>query len=137
MKIVLDTNIHLQSIAHASRLRSIWDAFLNEQLELYLTTAILLEYEEKLSEKTSSQVAFNIVSLINEAPNAHIIIVYYKWKAIIADYDDNKFFDAAVAASVDYLVTNDAHFTHAKNMSFPKVNIVSADEFLELLSKKP
>jgi len=137
MKIVLDTNIFLQAIAHASRFRPIWNAFLNEQFELHVTAAILLEYEETLSEKTSKQVALNIVSLINEAPNAHFIIVYYEWNAIIADYDDNKFFDAAVAAGADYLVTNDVHFNQAKKLSFPKVNIVTADEFLELLSNQP
>lgn len=137
MKIVLDTNILLQAIAHASRLRPIWNAFLSEQFELHVTTAILLEYDEKLSERTSKQVALNIVSLISEAPNAHFIIVYYEWNAITADYDDNKFFDAAVAAGADYLVTNDAHFNQAKKRSFPKVNIVTADEFLELLSNMP
>ncbi len=135
MKIVLDTNILLQSIAHASRLRPIWSAFLNEQFELFITTPILLEYEEKLSEKTSGQVALNVVSLIYEAPNAHLITVYYEWKAIISDYDDNKFFDAAVAAGADYLVTNDAHFNEAKKIPFPKVNIINADEFLQLILK--
>lgn len=133
MKIVLDTNILLQSIAHASRLRPIWRSFLNEFYELCITSAILLEYEEKLAEKTSEEVALNVVSLINEAPNAHFISIYYKWNAITADYDDNKFFDAAVAANVDYLVTNDAHFKIAKKLSFPNVTIVTADEFLNLI----
>lgn len=53
--------------------------------------------------------------------------------AITADPDDNKFFDAAVAASADYLVTNDSHFNEVKPLTFPKINIVSADEFLQLL----
>jgi len=135
MKIVLDTNILLQSIAHASRLRPIWQSFLDETFDLYVTAAILLEYEEKLAEKTSWKVAINIISLIDEAPNAHFISVYYEWNAITADYDDNKFFDAAVAANVDYLVTNDAHFNSAKKLFFPKVKIVTAEEFLNLLSK--
>jgi predicted nucleic acid-binding protein len=55
MKIVLDTNILLQFIANANRLRSIWNAFLNAQFKLYITPAIFLEYEEKLSEKTSTR----------------------------------------------------------------------------------
>jgi putative PIN family toxin of toxin-antitoxin system len=134
MKIVLDTNILLQSIARASRFRPVWNAFLDEQFELQFTTAILLEYEEKLSEKTSKQVALNVVSLISEAPNAHFITIYYEWNAIISDYDDNKFFDAAIAAGADYLVINDAHFNQAKRLSFPKVNIVTGDEFLVILT---
>lgn len=52
---------------------------------------------------------------------------------IRADAGDNKFFDAAVAANADHPVTNDGHFNEAKKLSFPKVNIVSANEFLSLL----
>lgn len=50
------------------------------------------------------------------------------------DPDDNKFFDAAIAANADYLVTNDSHFNEAKRLLFPKANIISADEFLQMLS---
>jgi uncharacterized protein len=133
MKIVLDTNILLQSIPHASRYRPIWNSFLVEFYQLYVTSSILLEYEEKLTEKTSERVAMNVISLISEAPNAHFISAYYEWNAITADYDDNKFFDAAVSANVDYLVTNDTHFNSAKKLSFPKVKIVTAEEFLNLV----
>lgn len=133
MKIVLDTNILLQSIAKASRFHIIWSSFLAESYGLYVTSAILLEYEEKLAEKTSEKVAINVISLISEAPNAYFISVYYKWNVISADYDDNKFFDAAIAANVDYLVTNDTHFNGAKKLSFPKVSIVTAEGLLNLL----
>jgi predicted nucleic acid-binding protein len=53
---------------------------------------------------------------------------------ITTDPDDNKFTDTAIAAQVDYLVTNDRHFQAAKNNPFPTVNIVTADEFLALLN---
>ena len=49
------------------------------------------------------------------------------------DPDDNKFFDIAVAGNADYLVTNDAHFNVVKQVSFPSVKIITADEFLEIL----
>ena len=61
--------------------------------------------------------------------------IYYSWNAITQDPDDNKFFDVAVAANADYLVTNDAHFREAANIPFPKVNIISADAFLDILQK--
>ena len=98
-----------------------------------MSSAILLEYEEKLTEKSSENVALNVISLISEAPNAHFINAYYEWNVITADYDDNKCFDAAVNSNVDYLVTNDTHFNSAKKLSFPKVMIVNAEEFLNLL----
>lgn len=133
MKVVLDTSVLLQAIAYRSRLRPIWNAFLNEVFTLHLTTSILLEYEELLLQKTSETASALVLSLINEAPNTSFVGVYYEWNAITADPDDNKFFDAAVAANADYLVTNDAHFNEAKKLSFPKINVVTADMFLQIL----
>lgn len=134
MRTVLDTNVLLQAIAHRSRLRPIWSAFLNGTYSLHITSAILLEYEELLAQETSEVVARSIVTLMDKAPGAHFIAVYYQWNAITVDPDDNKFFDAAVAANVDYLVTNDGHFNEAKKLAFPKVAIVTADEFLQILT---
>lgn len=133
MKVVLDTSALLQAIAYRSRLRPILDAFLNEAFTLHLTTSILLEYEELLLQKTFENATALVVSLINDAPNTHFIQVYYEWNAITADPDDNKFFDAAVAANADYLITNDAHFNEVKKLLFPKVSIITADAFLQLL----
>lgn len=59
--------------------------------------------------------------------------IYYSWNIIKKDPDDNKFFDIAVAANVNYLVTKDAHFDIAKKITFPNVTIVSAEEFLLIL----
>ena len=67
MKVVLDTNVLLQAIAKKSRLRPIWDAYLNERYELLFTSSMLLEYEEKISEKTSHLVAFNVIALLSKA----------------------------------------------------------------------
>lgn len=61
--------------------------------------------------------------------------MYYNWNLITVDPDDNKFTDAYIAANADYLVTNDAHFNEAKKIPFPSVNIISADEFLEVLKE--
>ena len=130
MKVVLDTNILLQSLGKTSRFRPIWNAYLEETFHLIVTPSIMLEYEEKVSEKTSGNVAFNVVSLIGEAVNSIFIKVYYEWNIIISDPDDNKFFDAAVAGNSDYLVTNDSHFKEATLIDFPKVNIISAETFL-------
>lgn len=46
----------------------------------------------------------------------------------------NKYADAAISNNADYLVTNDAHFNILKQIDFPKVNVLSAQQFLEILS---
>ena len=133
MRIVLDTNILLQSLARKSRTRPIWDAFLNKNYTLIITPSILLEYEEIIAGKTSAEVSSNVVSLIYEAVNATFIHIYYEWNIITEDPDDNKFFDAAVAGNADYLVTNDNHFKQAQKIDFPPIRIVNSDEFLKII----
>jgi putative PIN family toxin of toxin-antitoxin system len=133
MRVVLDTNILLQSLARKSTMRPIWDAFLNEDFKLILTTSILLEYAEIIADRTSESVSANVISLLNEAVNAIFIHIYYEWMVITEDPDDNKFFDAAVAGNADYLVTNDRHFNQASKIDFPKVNIIDAGHFLNII----
>ena len=134
MRVVIDTNILLQAIANKSRMRPIWNAYLEEHFDLIVSASILLEYEEKIAEKTSHVVALNVVSLINEAVNSVFINIYFNWHIILADPDDNKFLDAAITGNADYIVTNDAHFNAAKKINFPKVNIISSEKFLDLLT---
>ena len=52
---------------------------------------------------------------------------------ITSDVDDNKFVDAAVAGNADYLVTEDKDFNELKKINFPKVEVISLNEFEALL----
>ena len=133
MKIVLDTNILLQSLPVNGKMRPICNAFLKENIELIISNSILLEYEEVLANKTSSSIASNVVALISKAVNADLVEIWYEWNAIRIDPDDNKFFDAAVSGQADYIVTNDKHFNVIKSIDFPKIEIMAADDFLKLL----
>lgn len=76
-----------------------------------------------------------VMEILRVSPDVVVQQVYYNWKAIEEDTDDNKFFDIAVAANADFLVTNDHHFDVAKNLSFPKINIISSEDFLSLINK--
>lgn len=136
MKIVLDTNILLQSLPRKSKTRPIWDAYLNEYFTLIISNSILTEYEEIIAQKSSSFVADNVLSLILEAVNTDFVDIWYEWNAITFDVDDNKFFDAAIAGQADYIVTNDSHFNIAKMLVFPTVIIISPDEFIEIMNRK-
>ena len=133
MKVVIDVNVLLQSIGRSSLFRPIWEAYLKEDFQLVVSTSVLLEYEEKIAEKTSSTVASNVLSLISEAINSTFVNIYYEWDAIKKDPDDNKYFDTAVSANVDYIVTNDHHFNEVKKMKFPEIGIISAVDFLSIL----
>ncbi len=65
--------------------------------------------------------------------NVEQIEVYYKWLLIQDDHDDNKFVDCAVAGNVKFVVSNDKHFNILKNIEFPSIEVIKADQFLEEL----
>jgi|SRR5690606_2608471 len=134
MKVVLDTNVLLISLPKRSPYHKIIQAFNNRQYDLLITTPIFLEYEEILSQKANPFIADIVLGAFLEAPNVIAVTDYYYWELILSDHDDNKFTDAFLNGQADYLVTNDAHFNAVRNNGFPPINVISADEFLNILS---
>jgi uncharacterized protein len=67
-------------------------------------------------------------------PQTEHIEAFYKWQLIEEDKDDNKYVDVAIASNADYIITNDKHFKVLQNIPFPKVQILSLQEFKELKS---
>lgn len=73
------------------------------------------------------------MQLLENLENVRYITRYYQWRLIGQDYDDNKFVDCSVAANANYLATNDKHFNILKKISFPKVNVISVEEFKAIM----
>lgn len=134
MRVVLDSNVLLAIIGRNSQYKLIWDAFKNRQFQLLVSDDILYEYEEILHRNSADGAAYLVMEIFVESPNVIFQTIYYSWNAIVKDADDNKFFDIAIAGNADYLVTNDAHFNVVKNLPFPSVKIISAQDFLKVLS---
>jgi putative PIN family toxin of toxin-antitoxin system len=133
MKVVIDTNILLMALPSRSPYHTIIQTFNRRTYQLIITTPVFAEYEEILSAKANRVIANIVLGAFLEAPNVIAANIYYRWQLITTDPDDNKFTDAYINGNADYLVTNDAHFNVLKNTDFPKINIKSADEFLEIL----
>jgi predicted nucleic acid-binding protein len=68
--------------------------------------------------------------------NLSKVEVYCEWKLITRDPDDNKYIDAAIVGTADFIVTNDLHFQVLKSIDFPRVNVVSIEQFLNLIQTK-
>jgi putative PIN family toxin of toxin-antitoxin system len=134
MRVVLDTNVLLVSISRKSRFHPIFQAFEENRYDLYVTTDILIEYEEVIGDEMGTIAAQSVLNGFYLASNVHHIIKHYRWNLITTDPDDNKFVDCAVAGNVDYLVTNDRHFRVLKDLALPKVNVISIEAFYELLT---
>jgi len=135
MKVALDTNVLLVSIPTKSRYRIIFDSLKNNNLTLIISNEILSEYTEIIGRKTNAMIANNISEMLVSLQNVHKQEVYYRWNLISEDEDDNKFVDCAIAGDVDYLVSNDKHFNCLNKIDFPKLNLLSIDEFIDLLIK--
>jgi len=131
MKIVFDTNCLLRILPRNSKYRYLWDAFGQGIFELCYTTEMLQEYEEVLSRFYSVAFAKFVIDAILNAANAKQITVFYKWLLITADPDDNKFVDCAISANANYIITDDKHFKVLENIDFPKVDILTVNEFKE------
>ncbi len=135
MKIVLDTNVLLISLPKKSPFRPIFDAIRTGQIQVGISSEILLEYEEILIRKTSSGVAENVIKMLVNLENVHHQDIYFNWNLIQSDVDDNKFVDCALAFNADFLVTHDKHFDILKRIDFPKLAVSPADKLLDLISK--
>lgn len=132
-RVVLDTNVLLISLARKSKYRLIFDSLLKGHYTVVISNEILSEYIEIIERKTNSTIAYNIGEMIMSLINVEKIDVSYKWNLILEDPDDNKFVDCAIAGRVKYVVTNDKHFNLLKDIPFPKVDVITIDEFLNEL----
>lgn len=134
MRVVLDTNILLMSLSRKTIYYSIWKAFQNGEFELCVTTDILNEYAEILQRKFRPEVGISVMKAIENSFDVIQIQKYFFWNLITVDPDDNKFVDCAVAANADFICTEDKHFKVLKKIPFPPVKVISADDFVEILS---
>jgi putative PIN family toxin of toxin-antitoxin system len=133
MRVVLDTNVLLVSIAVSSRYRPIFEALLNGRFTLVISNDILTEYEEVIIRKTNVLIASNILEAISNLSNVLKQEIYIKWDIIEKDRDDNKFVDAAIAGNCNYLVSNDRHFNILKQRGNELVKLINIQEFLEII----
>ena len=131
--VVVDTNCLLRMIPLHSKYRPAWDAFLDGKYILCVSNEIVSEYMEILSVKVSSTFAENIIGAILRSPFVRRFDPKFHFNLIEADPDDNKFVDCAIIANADFIVSEDSHFRVLKTISFPKVNVLTLDEFSEEL----
>ncbi len=129
-RVVVDTNCLLASINPHTPYYRLYELFETEAFEWVVGNEILTEYEGVLTRHYSARTAHLVLTILTVAPNTHFQEAYYKWQLVAADPDDHKFADVALAAGTDYLITNDRHFQPLLDLEFPRVPIVTLQEFL-------
>ncbi len=137
MIVVIDCNVLVMCLTSRSNYHLIYQALVYQQYQLVITTDILFEYEEIIQAKYNIKTANNLTTLLTELPNVTFINNYYRWNLIEADPDDNKYCDCAIAGKADYIVSEDKHFNILKSIDFPKLTVISIDDFVETLKTMP
>jgi putative PIN family toxin of toxin-antitoxin system len=133
LKVVIDTNCLRASIPPKSPFYQLYLDFKNQKYKWFVSTEILLEYEEIITSTYSEKTAKIILHQLVIAPNVEFSEPAFKWRLIENDLDDNKFADLAISVGADYLVTNDSDFNIFQSIDFPKLNVISLEKFLEIL----
>lgn len=128
-RIVLDTNCLLQILPSISPYHEVWNAILDGRVSLCVNTEILEEYEEIIGNKTTPEIASNIVEAIARLSTTYYQESYVHFGLIEQDADDNKFVDCAIASDAEYVVSNDAHFKILQEIEWPKVEVLLLEQY--------
>lgn len=136
LKVVLDTNIIISSLSKKSRYHIIIKSLLQGIYTISVNNDILLEYEEKITEKYGEVYAGTFITALMQSSLAEKVTVDFNLLLIKADPNDNKFVDVAFCANASFIVSNDKYFNELKKYEFPKINVISMDEFITLIAQQ-
>lgn len=131
--VILDTNVFLVSISRKSPFHWIFRGLIDEKHELCVTTEILLEYEEIITRKMGEKASKAALIILENLNNINYVNTYYRF-GLLADPDDNKFVDCAVAANATYIVSEDSDFNVLRKIKFPKIDLIGIREFKSRLT---
>ena len=132
-RIVLDTNCLLAILSRRGNYFSVWQGLHEGKYTLCVSNEILEEYEEIICSKTNPIIASNVIQMLINSPYVQFVDTYFHFHLIEQDKDDNKFVDCAIAANARFIVSEDAHFKHLKNIPFPYGEVIRLKEFMDLL----
>jgi putative PIN family toxin of toxin-antitoxin system len=137
-RFVLDTNVLIAALRSRSgaSFRLLQTLADDDRLQLCLSTALLLEYEEiiarfrselPISDESIREVLDFLCSI------AVVPIIYFRWRPTLSDPDDDFLLDLAVAGRCSFVVTfNRRDLQGAESFG---VKIVSPAQFLSFLEE--
>ena len=135
MRVVIDTNCLIASIPPKSEEFWLYLAFREQAFTWVISTEILNEYYEILSDFYSPETAKIVVDILLAAENVELAEPYFSYNLIVIDPDDNKFSNLAISTNAHYLVSDDKHFNIFKEIDFPPLNVVKLKKFKKILGR--
>jgi putative PIN family toxin of toxin-antitoxin system len=131
--VVIDTNV-VPGIFRAGHPHgALLDGWFEGHFSWAVTTEILLEYSEVIGRMSGTERAGTILDLIESVGavegNLLRIAPHFRFHAIPADPDDDKFADCTIVAEADYVITEDRHFDVLTGTGY-KPQPISPAEFI-------
>jgi uncharacterized protein len=133
MTVCLDTGVLLQIFGRKQPFQPILRALLDGWITLAISTEILLEYQEIITQLSGAERWRDVVALLELLEQLHGNIRHvepqFHFKVISVDLDDNKFCDCAITAEANFIIAEDHHFDVLKSAGY-KTKPVKPDEFI-------
>ena len=129
LRVVLDTNVFLVSLAPTYKYHWIYQALLQGRFDLVISNEILTEYHEQVVLRYGidrTEAALDYLLLL---PNVTLVSPYYLWQLVESDKDDNKFVDTYLAGQADHIISNDRHLRGLSADEFPPISVLSYETF--------
>lgn len=135
LTVVFDTNIFISAILFGGNPRTCLELARNKEIQLITSKPILLELAQKLKEKfewEDSEIA-DVIEGIGKF--AEVVEPSEQIDLIDQDPEDNRVLECAKEGKANHIISGDKkHILSLKH--FERVEIVSAQEFLNLYYKK-
>src|SRR3989344_4767878 len=134
-KVVFDTNIYISAVIFGGNPRSCLELARKGEVELFTSSAIILEISKKLKNKFKwkDEEVFEVIEGLSKFIKK--VTPQEKLSVIKTDPTDNKILECAKEAKTDFIVSGDVkHLLSLKN--FGKIKIVSTKQFLDIFYQK-
>lgn len=128
LRLVIDTNVFLVSLAAHYKLHWIFQSLIVGKFDLCITNEIIKEYEEIVGSRYSLSKTDATLDFLLLLPNVVQVTPYFRWN-LLDDKDDNKFVDCALAGGCDFIVSNDKEFRKLTLIAFPPLKVLTVEQF--------
>ena len=129
LRLVLDTNIFLVSLAPNFKYHWIYTALVNNKFEMVVSNEILTEYQEQIVRRYGVKRTEASLDFLLLLPNVILKNPSFLWQLVEKDKDDNKFVDCFISGQCDYIISNDRHIHQIKTNNFPQISVLNYEEF--------
>lgn len=139
IQIVLDTNVLLSGLRSARGASYKLLTILNsERWQLNISTTLVFEYEEILKrEKDQLTLSFEEIDDVIDGicSIANLCDIFYIWRPVAPDPDDDFLIDLAVEARADFIITYNKKDLQAASIF--GIKVVTPNEFLQEVGEIP